>query len=192
MANQLSPEEIHRLRCLAASWLEWSCADDAVDEQHPRYVRVTEGRDPGPGYSSCADLAHWLYFRLGCRERWVNRAEHRGWKMEVNVSRIVAVSEPWRPRQLYAGDVLCIANRWPSGTDAHIVCVITHDEGLLCTAEYGQPGGALKIYREFDGRRIGHRLVRTVMPLEARLRAAAEAGLLKNLRHHWNSHASPR
>jgi len=181
----LTDDDIHTRRKLAARWLEWACGADeggAVAERHPRYQTVTEGRDrPTPGYSSCGDLAHWLLYRLGVREAWVNRAEHRGWRVGVNVSRLVTNATLFSGQALECGDVLVIANQWPSGTDAHVVCVL-HDlvEGgkrVTCTAEYGQPGGALKTYA-WDGTRLGRRRVRVVLPLETVLRKAFHRGLL--------------
>lgn len=168
----MTEAEIHARRKLAVRLLEWSCADDRVDEDHPRYRLVTEGRDVGAmrkRYSSCADLAHWLYFRLGVREAWINRAEHRGWKSAVNVARIVTQSKRWTPlADVQGGDVLVIANDWPRGRDAHVVCVIDWFGDEVATAEYGQPGGVLAVRAYRDGY-LGSRKIRTWLSLDVAL-----------------------
>lgn len=56
----------------------------------PVFEWVTEGRSHWPKYSACADLAHWLFMLLGCRdERFMNRSDDGGvhpWRMSKNVS----------------------------------------------------------------------------------------------------------
>jgi hypothetical protein len=189
--GELSPvldeAELLRRRKLAVHWLEWACGwpeATAVDTTHERYRAVTEGRH-GPGYSSCGDLAHWMLFRLGVRLAWINRAECRGWRVGANINKLVpppigacGQARPWRGGPLDGGDVLIIANKWPAGTDAHAVCVCVEEPGWLGTAEYGQPGGALKTHR-WDGVRIGQRKVQTVLRLDDVLYAAWHVGLLR-------------
>lgn len=141
-------------RMAALALCEYACGyttgrnkDDAV------YREVTEGRDgPGPEqrkkYSSCGDLAHWLYKRLGIREPWLNRTDDGvfgDWRAGVNVSRLwgaecpidkVPPADPaWFPE---AGDVLLI---WNTGYDAHVMVSLGRGEGdRLRTANYGAGG----------------------------------------------------
>jgi hypothetical protein len=130
-----------------------ACGNDvgrAKDD--PVYVEVTEGRDgPGPEqrkrYSSCGDLAHWLYKRLGIRAPFVNRTDdgvNGPWRAGENVARlwggacpfdVVPPKEPWAPE---AGDVLII---WNTGFDAHVMVSLGVDrDGKLRTANYGAGG----------------------------------------------------
>lgn len=169
---------------VAASWLEWACRGDKVPERDERYQRVTEWRDkPTPGYSSCADLAHWLLFCLGVRSPWVNRAEHIGWRPARNVSALcwppAPAREPHPTDQYDAGDVLVIWSRQDT-TDAHVLVVVTHlpDEHVLCTAEYGQPGGALRTHAldPHAPLRIGLRTIHRVLPLATVLEQAELTG----------------
>lgn len=140
-------------RAAAVALCEYACGfeagrskDDAV------YKEVTEGRDgPGPDvrkrYSSCGDLAHWLYSRLGIRQRWVNRTDdgvYGTWKPGANITQLwggacpfdqVPPDDPnWKPD---AGDVLLI---WNTGFDAHVMVAIGHDGTNLRTANYGAGG----------------------------------------------------
>ena len=185
----LSPAEILERRKLAAELLEWACYPGAESEDDPRYQQVVEGRDSGAAqkrYSSCADLAHWLLFRLGARFVWINRDELDGWRMGANVSRLVRPGRktPPKPAELDAGDTLIIANDWPSGRDSHVVCVrgpaTRRPDGVwvVPTAEYGQPGGALCL-RELRGTMLGKRRIRIWLPLDAILQEAAAAGMLE-------------
>lgn len=188
------PENLSETRIayqkLAVALLEWACrGSTGVSEQDARYRMVTEGRDHGASYSSCGDLAHWLYYRLGVRQPWVNRAEHHGWKVGMNVSTLC-----WNPPNEQAkpsssvdffepGDVIVIWNL-PHGTDSHVVCVIDHDrsKGTLLTAEYGQPGGALRtrlLIEKQGAWYIGARRVRRRLSLQDVLGAAAGQGKLE-------------
>ena len=164
---------------LAALLLDWACESGTVAQDSPRYQAVVEGRTHSE-YSSCADLAHWLLFRLGVRLPWVNRNEHLGWRNTVNISRLVTHSGFWTGQELDAGDILIIANNWPMGKDAHAVCVVaSHGDGWLSTAEYGQPGGALKS-RQIASGKWGSRTIRTLMRLADVLDIASEAGMLES------------
>jgi hypothetical protein len=113
------------------------------------YDTVTEHRDFGAKYSSCADLAHWMLFRLGCRHKFINRKEHLGWRTGVNLSRVA-----WSPFTTAAnsgdrflpGDILVIWAR-PDTQDAHVTVVLRDwrfdNEDLIQTANYGAPGGSI-------------------------------------------------
>jgi len=127
-------QPIATYRDLALGWLEFAAGDNggrAADD--PVYRDITEGRDPvGSKYSSCGDVAHWLLFRLGVRLEHVNRDEHEGWKVGVNVSRLVRLRDEmrrqgflvdwrdaWEPE---AGDIAIVWSRADS-RDAHVICV---------------------------------------------------------------------
>lgn len=194
-APLFDPDELHRRRKVAVAWLEWACGAplSAVAEEHPRYRVVTANLDPGSRgihpdpFSSCALLGHWMLLRVGVRLPWLDHpSAPSGWRSDGGVlSRLVAppvggnrCGSVWDGRSLEGGDIVIIANRWPSGRDAHVVCTIDQVDGALCTAEYGQPGGALRTHNGFDGKRIGKRLIRTVLPLEAVLADALQSGAL--------------
>lgn len=130
------------LRFAAVALAEYACGRAGRSKDDPVYTEVTEGRDSPPNrrsYSSCGDLGHWLLYRLGCREKWVNReAAPGGYRSTLNVSLLAAHGEApggseWEPAP---GDVLIIANQWPSGKDAH-VCVWLGDGRV---ANYGAGG----------------------------------------------------
>ena len=140
---------------------EWACGyDQGRSKDDPVYLRdVCEGRDFGAArarYSSCGDRFHWRQFRLGVREDWVNRAQHKGWKVGQNISKIASI--PWaagygKPLpeflDLLPGDELLIWNN-PKGTDAHSLSItqvslldVTTNPGggvKLTTANYGAGG----------------------------------------------------
>lgn len=135
--------KILEFRKRAVAWLESVCRGNP-GLNSPQHLEVKEGRRVKI-YSSCADLAHWMWFRLGIREPWINRREHLGWEQGVNVSRIVTHSEPYRGQLLDGGDVIVIANDWPKGSDAHVICVIDQPAAnYLLTAESGLPGNGLQ------------------------------------------------
>ncbi len=118
----------------------------------PVYVSITEGRDgPKPehraGYSSCGDLAHWLYMRLGIRAPWLNRTDDDSfgpWRPGQNITRLWGTACPfdqeppndpnWSPE---AGDVVLI---WNTGVDAHVMVSLGRDGAALRTANYGAGG----------------------------------------------------
>lgn len=149
-------------------------------ESDPVYQAVVERRDTGKAYSSCGDLAHWLLYRLGVRSAFVNRAEHRGWAMGKNVSRLAWTSPAARPavsgEQYHAGDILIVWSN-PSATDSHVIVVREHTGAALITAEYGQPGGK-QCARLISGGRIGNRRIERVLLLERVLLNAHAAGEL--------------
>lgn len=187
--EHLTEADIHERRLLIVDWFEWACGwpppepsglDAAaaahrevpgVDEDDERYIIVTEGLDPGSFHikpdpvSSCAMLPHFGFFRVGVREPWIDRKEAPGgWRGDgLVLARLVQQSRPFSldtQPPLDGGDVVIIANDWPRGRDAHVVCCITelnqNGRRILCTAEYGRPGGELDthdISRGFIGRR---------------------------------------
>lgn len=147
-------DNLEAWRRLAGALCEYACGyARGRDKTDPVYVEVTEGRDgPGPAqrkrYSSCGDLAHWMFERLGLREKFLNRASlgpngANGWVPGVNVSRlaycgIAKIPKPgWCPQ---LGDVLLVWNT-PQGTDAHVTIALGPPvDGKLRTANYGAGG----------------------------------------------------
>lgn len=135
-------EEAYKLCELATGYGKGRTVDD------PIYQEIVEGRDPGPVYSSCADLAHWMLYRLGCREEFINRDEHLGWRSIVNVARLTAppvgsnsFAEP-NPTdaQLVNADTGDIIVMWDRRdvTDAHVCVLDTYDGYTLSTWDLGQ------------------------------------------------------
>jgi hypothetical protein len=141
-------------RAAAVALCEYACGYEAGRRKDdPVYREVTVGRDgPGPeqrrNYSSCGDLAHWLYKRLGIREEWVNRTDDGAfgnWKRGENISRLWGGACPfdqvpppnspnWMPDP---GDVVLI---WNTGFDAHVMVALGRDGPTLRTANYGAGG----------------------------------------------------
>lgn len=181
-------EEIDARRALVRPLLAWACIGGAWNKVHPNYAAVTERRQVGK-YSSCGDLAHWMYFRVGVREPWVNRAEHRGWKMGWNVTYLD--QKPYRvpshrsigELRFELGDVIIV--RGAPGTEHVIVCE-SYDPATreLLTGEFGQPGGARKRHVLTPGQgidvrpMIGKRTIMWHLPFAEVLTQAAEKGLL--------------
>jgi hypothetical protein len=185
----------------ASNWplkyLEHACHwPDGRDENDPVYRAVTENRDragarPGqPGYySSCGDLAHGLYEWLGIRLPWVNRKGLGQYRIGHNVSRLAGADSARfpEPGDVYApGDVFLVWDRQDT-TDAHVICCVEHIPGdrAIVTAEYGQPGGAIRTRAWTPGGgtakapippRIGGRALRLVLPLADVLDEAQRAG----------------
>ena len=155
----IHPNELLGWRNRALDLLDYACAGE-YPVGSERYLEITEGRH-GKGYSSCGDLAHWLYYRLGFGCPWVNREANGGWRCGHNVSLLVSQSEPYAGGTLYAGDVIIIANEWPSGRDAHVVCIREQlSRDMLLTSESGLPGNGNRL-RELPMKRK----IRVVLPL---------------------------
>lgn len=140
-------------RAAAVALCEYACGfAQGRSKDDPVYREVTEGRDgPGPDerrrYSSCGDLAHWLYSRLGIREQWINRRDDGAfgpWRPGANVTalwggscpfdRVPPADPAWLPA---AGDVVLI---WNTGNDAHVMVSLGSDGASLRTANYGAGG----------------------------------------------------
>lgn len=148
------------------------------------YQAITEGRDVGAarkGYSSCGDLCHWLLYRMGVRLDWVNREENGLWKPGRNISRLVygpsarspVVGEKYQP-----GDILCIWDKEDS-SDAHVFVVWEHHDDKVVSADYGQPGGSMRMRGlDWRTRTLGGKRLRRVLPLLDVLIEAEKAGAL--------------
>ena len=140
-------------RAAAVALCEYACGGDAGRSKDDAvYKEITENRDgPGPlqrkTYSSCGDLAHWFYSRLGIREPWVNRTGDGAfgpWKPGANVSQLwgnacpIDLAPPDDPNWLpEPGDVVLI---WNTGFDAHVMVSLGLDGPNLRTANYGAGG----------------------------------------------------
>ncbi len=178
-------------RLCARKLVEYACGDTSGrSESDPVYQRVTEGRDVGAAqakYSSCGDLAHWMLYRLGARESFVNRAENKpwGWRVGRNVSQLCynkLVHEPKPGERFAPGDILVVFND-PGGRDAHVLVALEHNGDVVLSGDYGQPGGALRTRTLRDGR-LGGRELQYCLPLGMALSGTMEApdwGLLETL-----------
>lgn len=192
-AENLLPEEPAEVPCdpvsslsayqdLALEYLDLATNGDAGrKESDPLYKLITEQRDWGAGYSSCGDLAHWLLYRLGVRERWLNRSEHIGWQSGANIARLAwscLESRPPMSDEIFSpGDILLIWNKI-DGTDAHALVVRAHERSHVYSADYGQPGGARRKRLLGVGGLLGERRVQRVIPLAALLLACCKRGTL--------------
>jgi hypothetical protein len=190
----ISGEEVDARLSHVPALLDW--ATKGASDKGGNYMSVVEGRN-WPKYSSCADLAHWLLYRMGCRQEWINRYEHRtgdlgepGWDDQVNVSRL-AFSPPRSVMQtplpgymvVEPGDVLIVWNH-PKGQDAHVMVAASSRRlpGTLRVAEYGQPGGhvADKLTSSREGELfLGAKRIQRWLPLHLVITNAAELGLLE-------------
>ncbi|MGC4089091.1 MAG: hypothetical protein QM756_14650 [Polyangiaceae bacterium] len=173
-------------RTFAAEFLNYACGrwSGGRDENDPVYRVVTESRDVGAAqksYSSCGDLAHWLLFRMGCRSDFVNRQEHHGYKIGRNISSLAGCSlaEDAKPEDVYqTGDVLIIWSR-PDTSDAHVMVVLEHQPPRLVSAEYGQPGGAVRDRSLVKAGQVGQRQIQRVLRLMRVLTDAEQHQQLK-------------
>lgn len=190
----MTGEEVDARCALAPALLDWACLHGA-DQKRGNYLRVVEGRD-WERYSSCADLAHWLLYRLGCRQEWINRQEHTagdlgqaGWDVAVNVGRLAFTAPVSTRRTPLPGIVASVGDifiQWnaPTGTDAHVFLARKEQRlpGLLSVAEYGQPGGHIRdrAVTARDGfLYCGQRKVQRWLPLGLCILDAAERGELE-------------
>ena len=177
--------DIAEYRRYVSLLVHYACGGkDGRAETDPIYQDVTEGRDTGAyraQYSSCGDLAHWLYARLGVRSRWVNRTELGHYRTGMNVSNIAfhpAAVKPAVDALFAPGDVLVVWSR-PDTLDSHAIVVMDHQPPFLYTGEYGQPGGALKTRQvsTASGKpRIGSRTIQRCLPLLSVLETAERLG----------------
>lgn len=149
-------------------------ADRGRSESDRLYKAITENRDTGKSYSSCGDLAHWLLYRVGVRGAWLNRQEHTGWAVGLNVARLAfRCPEARKPRHgeiFNPGDVLIVWNL-KNGTDAHVLVVREHvhlvpeGESYLLSADGGQPGiKRRKRAISDDSQRLSSKTIQIVIP----------------------------
>jgi hypothetical protein len=150
---------IDAFRAAATTLDVYACGGDVGrDKRDPVYQHVTEGRDSPSAYatfSSCAERAHWKLYRLGCRASWINRKQHKGWTVGVNISKLAygpafsrQPNRDWAPSP---GDELLIWNK-SDGTDAHSLSIVEFADGHAKTANYGASGMST---RTFPGAKLG-------------------------------------
>ena len=125
-----------------------------------RYRVVTEGRTlPGGRYSSCGDLAHWMLYSLGCRDRSLcNREALGGWRVGQNLLLLDAHRELMRPwgEPAEPGDLVLVEAKFE-----HVFIAKEWGPQWCVSYDYGQPGGEIKV-RElgapellYEGWRVG-------------------------------------
>jgi len=171
--------------------LEWACSPpQGRSENDPIYQEVVEGRDQGASqksYSSCGDLPNWMLYSLGVRTDYVNRAENGGWKEGQNISKLAfsPVAAQITPDTQYsAGDTVVIYSE-ANGSDAHALVVISQQGNKLETAEYGQPGGAIRnrtVTLKDGVPYMGKRQMQKILPLKDVLADAESKGQLGDVR----------
>lgn len=123
----------------------WYVGTHGNDSRGPVHMAVTEGRAewyPSVGSTSCGDVVNGGLFAVGCREPFINREEHEGWRQGHNLSLFVTETDARieKPRlsDLRGGDV-CIYD-YANGR-AHGFIFIGRDElGRAMTVDGGQPG----------------------------------------------------
>ena len=148
----------------------------------PLYVGVTEGRDTPAmwsRYSSCGDLSQALAFELGCRQGFINRAEHKGWKPGVNLLRFYAGADA--PASLSDDSIpkpgaICFV--WSDhGRDAHTFVAGDTIAGVsLETFNYGAGGMSP---HEFPGARQSNAQLRECWQVQ--LKSGASSTVLVTL-----------
>lgn len=132
--------DLEMYRRLARRYLQIATGEGkGITELSAVYKAVTERRDPGPLYSSCGDLAGFVWYRLGVRLPCINRQEFQGWKVGQNITKLW--KGPWHApepnEQPSAGDVWVIWQK-PTGTDAHVIVCDSMVGTTLHSYEYGQ------------------------------------------------------
>lgn len=157
-------------------------------EQAHRLAEAWDRADPAtrgphrPFFSSCAEPAHWLFFRLGVRLDFINRSEFQGWKSSVDVSRLLPLaSVPRIGDEFDTGDVFIVNVATPATTHVRIVYEVPSDAYVI-TADYGQPGAALRnveLIGRADSRfALGSRSADFLLKLENVLHVAESKGAL--------------
>jgi hypothetical protein len=129
---------------------------------------VTQGRQRFKKYSSCADLAHFLLWAMGCSDvRMLNRTDAElgiHWEVGKNISKLVSGAKElgcWRTLQdglPDKGDVVLIGDY--SKKQMEHVCVVKDWGEYVDTYDYGQfdvvPCSKL-VTRKFDGKALNGR-----------------------------------
>lgn len=175
---------LHLWQAAAVALDEFACGyEGGRAKTDDVYQSVVEGRDVPASYarySSCGDRASWKLYRLGCREKWINRRANGGWRVGRNISALAfecpISSKPestWAPSP---GDEMLIWNK-PDGTDAHSLSVLSFDGLEARTANYGASGMSAAVFPgaavrsaplRYDGAnwRYGNKIVQRVIRLE--------------------------
>jgi hypothetical protein len=95
------------------------------------------------GFSTCGELPHWLLYRLGCREPWINRAAFTGWRGGKNITLLDVSGCTVRPSAGSAarpkpGDVIML--RGAPGTEhVEVVAEWNEDDSGYVAHAGGQP-----------------------------------------------------
>jgi len=134
-------------RDMARAWCDYATdGDKGRTLKDPIYQQISEFRDHGGDYSSCGDLAHWLLYRLGCREDFVNRVEGGHYRSGLNVNLLHArpvgsnaEAEIWDGEfeSLEVGDILVYWSN-ATATNTHVNVFESYHDGALSTWDYGQ------------------------------------------------------
>lgn len=168
-------------RCPDPSFTGDAVYNAITEGRHARAVRAKQF------YSSCGDLAHWFLYRMGIRLAWINRDEHDGWHYsgqpghpawDNNVTTLCAKSrhgvnpyaKPPDPEDFFlvCGDTLVVNVDMPATTHVSVVYEHKPEERIIVSADYGQPGGALRSRPYTIERgviRIGSRVLGSVLPI---------------------------
>lgn len=157
--------------------------DNARRLNDPKYQIVCEGRDPGPTYSSCADLGHALLEAIGCRETFVNRRSllnptlgHPGFRGKPSVNLLIAkgvgtnvfaeaVAASVTERRamlktLKPGDI-CVT--WTgNGSNAHVCVFESYDGAQIRTWDMGQGAMPKDLWKKFPNQVEARRKVRSL------------------------------
>jgi hypothetical protein len=165
----ITDDDVFAFRKLLVSLYEYACdGSRGAPQGSARYMEIVEGRRYdlcNPPSSSCGDQPHWGLYMAGIRLDWINRDAHTGWTYGTkangwrnNITTLYhdtfnQLAEPWRDGMRFEpGDAGGI---WDDSrpNHTHVFCVIDQgDDGVLLTAEYGQPGGKLLTRAIRDGR----------------------------------------
>lgn len=182
-------EDYSTVACRLAMW----AVNDTKGRPHlgdSVYEFITNGIQPiaikqGWNFSSCAFLPLFIYECLGINLNWVFRDKPNN-PPSNPLSRIA-----WAPESIAfkPGYVLQRGDTLQTGSngDSHVSLILGFDSELLRSADYGQPGGALRTryIRESHGSmfvenvRTGRRKpARRVLPFASALESASVQSLL--------------
>jgi hypothetical protein len=146
----ITPEEIREAAVILAKYAVQDENGKNRNVDDPIHDWVTEGRrkkneirkkkgSPEVNYSSCGDLAHWLLYRLGNREKFLNRNEAFGcWKIGVNLSRLYWSNyfikfKKDQKEEPEIGDIIYL------NKPDHVEILLEKKEDVWIVAAYGQP-----------------------------------------------------
>lgn len=157
----------------------------ALDYNVKNAKRIDSGELKRQFYSSCGDLPHWLFEMLGVRLPLVNRASLGRYRVGQNVTLLCGHlgHAPHIGEEFAAGDVIVVNIPTPATTHVHVVAELESDVTWV-TANYGQPGGALRriqpalIPGSEDRFKLGSRTADWALDLWTVLLTANEAGAL--------------
>lgn len=123
-------------------------AVEGNDPQGKMHHAITEGRCswyPKVGSTSCGDLVQAGLYAAGCREPWINREEHEGWRQGEN---LYFLCPPFRDREQIdkpgledfdLGDIGVYDYEDPPRTHTWVYLGLD-EQSRAITADGGQPG----------------------------------------------------